>query len=185
MPTLPADYFAAFDLPRKLVIDTAYLDKRRLELSRLYHPDRFSNKPIDEQTFATDMTSITNDGYRVLKDPVRRAEYLLKLEGVNIGEQTTKDVPPELLEEVFELNMALEEMREGDESARPSLLAAKQNFEQLLGRVDDDLQAAFVAHDGGQADTLMRIRGLLNRRRYVQNLVLEVERTVSGEAKPL
>ena len=42
-------------------------------------------------------------------DPIARAEYLLKLEGFDIGEQTTKDVPPELLEEVFELNMALEE----------------------------------------------------------------------------
>ena len=42
---------------------------------------------------------------------MKRAEYLLTEEGFPIGEQRSKDVPPELLEEVFELNMVLEELR--------------------------------------------------------------------------
>ena len=53
--------------------------------------------------------AILNDGYRVLRDPIKRAEYLLAQEGFDIGEQRSKNVPPELLEEVFELNMLLEE----------------------------------------------------------------------------
>ena len=62
-----------------------------------------------EREYALEVTAILNDAYRTLRDPIARALYLLKLEGFDIGEQSTKDVPPELLEEVFELNMALEE----------------------------------------------------------------------------
>ena len=52
---------------------------------------------------ALEATSLLNDGYRTLRDPIKRAEYLLTEEGFPIGEQRSKDVPPELLEEVFEL----------------------------------------------------------------------------------
>ena len=69
------------------------------------------------------------------EDPVERAEYLLTLEGFDIGEQRSKDVPPELLEEVFELNMALEEMRGGDDSARPQLEQAEKNFASMLAAI--------------------------------------------------
>ena len=72
-------------------------------------------------------TAIINDGYRTLRDPVKRAEYLLTEEGFPIGEQRSKDVPPELLEEVFELNMALEEMRGGEECTT-SAREAKAKF---------------------------------------------------------
>ncbi len=67
-----------------------------------------------------------NDGLSdVLQDPVKRAEYLLKQEGFDIGEQRSKDVPPELLEEVFELNMALEDARRR-RIGRPQLEAAQR-----------------------------------------------------------
>ena len=70
---------------------------------------------------ALDATARLNDAYRTLRDPMGRAMYLLKLEGFDVGEQGGKDVPPELLEEVFELNMALEEIRDG---SRPEALEA-------------------------------------------------------------
>ncbi len=65
-------------------------------------------------------------------------------EGFDIGEQGTKDVPPELLEEVFELNMALEELREGDEDARAQLEAAKLRFEGMRDEIDGELQEKFA-----------------------------------------
>src|SRR5581483_3182128 len=117
------NFFEFFALERKLRIDLDDLQKRFYELSRKWHPDRFSRKPAEEQAQALEATAILNDGYRTLRDPVKRAEYLLKEEGFPIGEQRSKDVPPELLEEVFELNMALEELKSGEESARPQLEA--------------------------------------------------------------
>ncbi|MGA7412687.1 MAG: Fe-S protein assembly co-chaperone HscB, partial [Bryobacteraceae bacterium] len=122
------DYFEFFGLDRKLVINADDLQKRFYQLSRQWHPDRFSRRPIEEQNQSLEATSLLNDGYRTLKDPVKRAEYLLTQEGFPIGEQRSKDVPPELLEEVFELNMVLEELKSGDDSARPQLEQARASF---------------------------------------------------------
>ncbi|MBC7928069.1 MAG: Fe-S protein assembly co-chaperone HscB, partial [Bryobacteraceae bacterium] len=93
VPVLPGDYFAVFGLDRKLVLDESSLQRKFYELSRQYHPDRFTSQPVADQTAALDFTALLNDGYRVLKDPVKRTEYLLKLEGLDIGEQRSRDVP--------------------------------------------------------------------------------------------
>ena len=67
--------------------------KRFYELSKKWHPDRFTRRPVEEKNQALEATSILNDGYRTLRDPVKRAEYLLQQEGFPIGEQRSKDVP--------------------------------------------------------------------------------------------
>src|SRR5271169_4416158 len=143
MSDFSRDYFEFFGLGRKLVVDTDDLQKRFYQLSRQWHPDRFSRRPVEEQNRSLEATSLLNDGYRTLKDPVKRAEYLLTEEGFPIGEQRSKDVPPELLEEVFELNMMLEELKSGDESARPQLERAGRHFLELRSEADRDLEAQF------------------------------------------
>ena len=185
MPTISKDFYEFFGIERKLRLDEAALQKRFYELSRAWHPDRFSRKSADEQAQALEATAILNDGYRTLRDPVKRAEYLLKEEGFPIGEQRSKDVPPELLEEVFDLNMMLEELKGGDESARPQLEAAKENFTGLRSGTDSDLEKLFAKYDaaGAQSETakqaLHEIRGVLNRRRYIENLVRDVDRALN------
>jgi molecular chaperone HscB len=174
-----SDYYELFDIPRGLNLSLDDLQKRFYELSRQLHPDRFMQKPEAEQQRALDMSSALNDAYRILKDPIKRAHYLLTLEGFDIGEQRSKDVPPELLEEVFELNMALEEMRGGDDSARSQLEQAEKNFAGMLSAADQELAALFAKYDAGQSrDILTEIRNVLNRRKYIHNLVSEVEKTL-------
>jgi molecular chaperone HscB len=174
-----SDYYELFDIPRGLNLSLDDLQKRFYELSRQLHPDRFMQKPEAEQQRALDMSSALNDAYRILKDPIKRAHYLLTLEGFDIGEQRSKDVPPELLEEVFELNMALEEMRGGDDSSRPQLEQAEKNFAGMLSASDQELAALFAKYDAGQSrDILTEIRNVLNRRKYIHNLVSEVEKTL-------
>jgi molecular chaperone HscB len=134
------DYFEFLDLPRNLAIDGKDLEKRFYALSRQLHPDLHSRKSRAEREQAEESTAVLNDAYRTLRDPMARAEYLLKLEGFDIGEQSTKDVPPELLEEVFELNMALEEFNSGAEADLTQLEAARQKFEVMRGEIDAELQ---------------------------------------------
>jgi molecular chaperone HscB len=185
-PALPADYFAVFGLDRRLKIDEAALQRRFYELSRQYHPDRFAGRPAHEQEYALEMTALLNDAYRVLRDPVRRAEYLLKREGFDIGEQRSNNVPPELLEEVFDLNMMLEELRGGDDSTRPQLEAERHRFGRMLERVDCDLDGEFAVYDSEPDKSVLTvIRTILNRRRYIQNLVREVDRALAGEGPSL
>jgi molecular chaperone HscB len=176
------DYYALFGIPRGLNLSLDDLQKRFYDLSRELHPDRFMQKPEAERQRALDMSSALNDAYRTLKDPIKRAQYLLSQEGFDIGEQRSRDVPPELLEEVFELNMALEEMRGGDDSARPQLEQAEKNFTGMLAETDRELGALFAKYDAARSrDLLAEIRNVLNRRKYIQNLVTEVEKTLVAQ----
>ncbi len=193
MPTDTRNYFQFFGLDRKLGLDEDALKKRFYALSREWHPDRFTRKSAGESALAMENTSLINDGYRTLRDPVKRAEYLLAEEGFPIGEQRSKDVPPELLEEVFELNMALEEMRDGDESARPQLEAARDNFLGMRSSIDSELNSLFHRYDASESESetaqqaMHEIRGVLNRRRYIDNLLRDVAKALhpTAVAEPL
>ena len=179
----PTDYYALLGLERTLNLSVEDLQRRFYDLSRQLHPDRFTRKLERERHYSLDASSVLNDAYRVLRDPVKRAQYVLSQEGFDVGEQQSKDVPQELLEEVFELNMALEEMRGGDESARPQLEQAEKNFTNMLSEVDQKLESLFTEYDQSRShDKLVEVRGILNRRKYILNLLNEVhkELTPSG-----
>jgi molecular chaperone HscB len=179
------DYYAVLGIARGLNLSLDDLQKRFYELSRELHPDRFMLKSEAERQRALDMSSALNDAYRTLKDPIKRAQYLLSLEGFDIGEQRSNNVPPELLEEVFELNMALEEMRGGDDSARPQLEQAENNFAGMLAASDQELIDLFVKYDASQSrEVLTQIRNVLNRRKYIFNLVSEVQKTLTSHQQP-
>lgn len=189
MPTFEKSYFSFFGFDRKLTVDPEALQKRFYELSRQWHPDRFGRKSATEQQQALEATSVLNDGYRTLRDPVKRAEYLLTQEGFPIGEQRSKDVPADLLEEVFELNIQLEELGEGDDSVRPQLESAKQNFLAMRSDIDGNLSRLFSRYDAAapESDTarqaLNEIRGTLNRRRYIENLIRDVDRALQPQVQ--
>lgn len=182
------NYYEFFGFQQSLTLDDEALRKRFYELSLRWHPDRFSRKGAEEQAQALEATAVLNDGYRTLRDPIKRAEYLLNEEGFPIGEQRSRDVPPELLEEVFELNMMLEELKEGDAPARAQLEAEKGKFLNMRAEIDRDLQALFAKYDASDAQSetarqpLHEIRGGLNRRRYIENLIRDVDRALNPAA---
>ncbi len=173
--SLTQDYYEFFGIPRRLSVDMDDLQKRFYALSREFHPDRYARKSVAEQQYALDATSILNDGYRVLRDPIKRAEYLLAQEGFDIGEQRSKNVPPELLEEVFELNMLLEETPD-----RSELEQARGKFQEMQRNSDAELEDLFRKYDSsGDRGILQAVRGLLNRRRYIQNLLRDVDKALA------
>lgn len=180
LPSLDFDYFQFLGIERRLSLDTGDLQERFYQLSRRLHPDRFVRRPRAEREYSEDATAILNDAFRTLRNPLDRAEYVLKQENFDISEQ--RDVPPELLEEVFELNMALEELRSGDESARPQLEQARQQFAKAQAEIDSQLEEQFRVYDANPArEILQNIRGILNRRRYIQNLIRDVENELAPE----
>ncbi len=171
------DYFQFFGLERKLALDAADLESRFHRLSRQLHPDRYARATPAERERALEASAVLNDAYRTLRDPVSRAEYVLKQQGL----EQSKAAPPELLDEVFELNMALEELRGGDDSVRPQLEAARERFLALRRETDDALAALFSAHDrSGMGSVSADLRSLLNRRKYIDNLIQQVESELSG-----
>jgi molecular chaperone HscB len=198
-------YFAIFHLPRKLTIDTAGLERDFYKLSRQLHPDLYARRSAEEQAWSLRQSSLLNDAYRTLKDPVARTGYLLKLEGVRIEDKNaeTRDpktrqnhVPADLLEEVFELNMQLEEMRtnltmgEDDAALRGDLERAQAQFKAMLASVDEDLRRAWAVWDtaldandaAGKDKQKDAMVALLDRRSYLRNLLREVDAVLSPEA---
>jgi molecular chaperone HscB len=196
------DFFQVFSLGRGFQVDLSALENEFHRLSRKLHPDRFARASEQEREWSLADTALINDAYRTLKDPLHRTEYLLKLEGAEIGEEHAgknadgarkgqadiSRVPADLLEEVFELNMQLEEMRmarkmgEEDPALQSDLERAKKKFETLLAAVDEDLRAQWRIWDAGDEPTRKAAQktmvALLDRRRYLSNLVRDVTETL-------
>ncbi|MBW4038523.1 MAG: Fe-S protein assembly co-chaperone HscB [Acidobacteria bacterium] len=197
------DYFALFDLPQHLNIDLTALETTFYSMSRKLHPDRFASRPVEEQQTALAASSYLNDAYRTLRSPIARTEYLLSLQGIQLEEQSRaatdaakasggekKQVaPPDLLEEAFELNMALEEMqfaRKAQETPDAAVLAdleaARLKFTAMLDHLQQQLEvlwtawdAAFDANNAEAKDkAVLDMIALLNRRSYIRNLVRDV-----------
>lgn len=186
------DYFAFFGLPQKLRIDPAELEQRFHRLSWKLHPDNFVGTSESERALSLERSSQLNDAYRMLRDPIARVEYLLAREGVRKEGRTRQQAPPELLEEVFELNEGLDElraMRASDTAGaqfaalRGTLERAEKHFQELLAEVDAQLDGLFDEWDSGldaNADDaarkklMSRMNEALNRRSYIRNLVQNV-----------
>jgi molecular chaperone HscB len=206
-PPVPVDYFTFFGFPRKLDLDTTALEKEFYALSRRLHPDLFAQANADERAFSLEQSSMLNDAYRTLKDPIKRTEYLLGMEGVEFEEQSKQAtekaratgelkkqvVPPDLLEEVFELNMHLEELRaqkkmgEDDPALLEEIGKAKLSLEEKYDVLFNELKAAWNkwdrAVDSGEEDRrkiLALMVDVLNRRNYVRNLVRDVNEALEG-----
>ena len=207
-PPAPVDYFTYFGLPRKLNLDVTLLEKDFYELSRKLHPDLNAHAGRQEQEWSLQQSSLLNDAHRTLKDPIKRTEYLLKLEGVELEEQSKsateqarsmgqikkQSVPPDLLEEVFDLNTQLEELRMQkkmgaddpaliEEIGRQKLELEKKQ-EALLhelrecwkmwdGMIQREQNGQPVSEEEGKQER-DRMVDVLNRRNYIRNLVRDV-----------
>lgn len=186
-----SDYFAMFEIPRKLWIEMGALEKKFLQLSWKLHPDNYTNATPEEREISLRRSSELNDGYRTLRDPVARVEYLLAIEGARVEGKNKQQAPPELLEEVFELNESLDELREakgsgGDTAAlRHRLESAEKNFQVKLTEVDGELQGVAKEWDAAIDDkaeeakrksVMAKLNELLNRRSYIRNLVVNVQK---------
>jgi len=117
---------------------------------------------------------------------------LLAIEGERKEGEKKQQAPPELLEEVFELNESLDELREAKAAGedltelKARLEAAEENFQEKLKEVDGELQSAAREWDAAlQADhaarkkIMARLNELLNRRSYIRNLVTNVQKELS------
>jgi molecular chaperone HscB len=204
-PPAPVDYFAFFALPRKLNIDLTGLEKDFYDLSRRLHPDLNARAAAEEQQWSLEQSSLLNDAYRTLRDPIKRTQYLLRLEGVELEEQSKtateqarstgevkkQIVPPDLLEEVFELNMQLEELRRNKEVSDDDRslveeigkqkLALESKFEALLEELktywnewDNLMSRSAEAPAAERAAVIGKMVDVLNRRNYIRNLVRDV-----------
>lgn len=120
------DHFEVFGLPRRLSIDVVQLQGKFYALSRQSHPDFHQSAPPERQAEILEASARLNAAYRALRDPIARIEYLVRLEegrDTKEGATVKPKAPPELLEEMFEIQEAVQEARAGglDGASRETL----------------------------------------------------------------
>lgn len=193
------DYFTCLGLPRLLNIDPGMLEARFYEMSRTFHPDFYHNKSESEQSISLGNAALLNTAYRTLKDPFRRAEYLLGLEAGSVKDIRTSP-PADLFEEILSLQEDLEEYRTtargkdspAMEGLRQRLDRDRRTLEQRreamelrlfeLFQVWDRLQGAGLPDDRSQIEkqaVLKELRDILSNRTYLLNILNDLTATLT------
>lgn len=148
-----ADHFETLGLSPAFRVDEKALEERYRELTRLLHPDRHAAGGPAARRLALEKTIAVNDAYRVIKDPARRAAYLLKLRGIDLGEAGAqgagKYLPPGFLMEVMELRESFDDARAAKDAAAVEKLAARVRTQRQTAL--DELGQAFDRNDDEEA----------------------------------
>jgi molecular chaperone HscB len=167
-------HFARLGLPRRFRLDAAALEANYLARSREVHPDFTGNDPASLQASAA-----LNEAYATLREPFRRAEYLLTLEG-GPSAAAVKQMPAEFLEEMLELRMRIGEVKEitdPDRSDRLNLeLQLTQRRDGLLQEVAKQFERleALPAGAPERPGVLTAIRQKLNATKFLQGLLRDL-----------
>ncbi len=164
------DYFSLLGTSPRYDVDIELLRRRYFQIARDVHPDRLSASDPQHQALGLRIIAKLNEAYRVLLDPVLRAEYLLKL---SAGDETLdeKRVPPELLAETLELREQIEQARAaGDQNTLAELRSRiEQGHRRVLERI-----AELARRLPGDAALRQELRTSLNAVRYYQKMLAEL-----------
>jgi molecular chaperone HscB len=201
--TKELDYFSCLGLSRRLNIQTDELEAKFYELSRTFHPDFFQNKTAAEQAISLRNSALLNTAYRTLKDPVQRAEYLVRLEAGSAKDIRTAP-PADLFEEILSLQENLEEYRSlGSATAADRaelegrLLAHRRTLEARQQELEGRLRELFTAWDRlqdreeqghtvrSEKDAVLKqMQELLSHRTYLRNIVNNLVTTIGEDHVP-
>jgi molecular chaperone HscB len=186
-------------LGRLLHLDLKELERRFYELSRRFHPDFHYGKDDTEKNISLENSALLNKAYRALKDPFTRVEYLIHLEEGGKSSIAGK-VPQEFLEEIFELQEALDEFRSGEDLDMRQKLEGKlqESVKTLGGRLTDmekRLFDLFVRWDQNQAHSdpsassqdrkslIQQMKEILSYRTYFKNMIGDIEHLLEGHTQ--
>lgn len=158
--------YEVFDLLPTYELASSDLESRYLQAAAACHPDQFSD-PLD-QAEAAEKAAAINQAYRILKDPLSRAEELLR---IVTGQASEKDVdlPPDFLMEMMERREALEEALGEQDKPRAKALAtqAQQDMQQVLHDFSEHTQSCLQHPD---EETLAKARLALAKARYFKRM---------------
>ena len=173
-----ATLFDVFELPAAYDVDIPGLEKRFRDLSLQLHPDRFAQAEAKERRLSLEQTTALNEAYKTLKDPTRRALYLLKLHGVDLDREDSgaqHEMPTEFLEEVMELREELDEAIRARDLTRAQAMAVDVTARQreALTEAADALRA--LRNTASDEALVKKASHALGRVRYFTRFLEQVE----------
>jgi molecular chaperone HscB len=188
-PDDKADLFAVLGLRPRYAVDLGAAEAAYKDLSRQVHPDRYATGDPRARRASLARTVQLNQAWRTIKDPVRRAEYLLTRAGIDIGgkqpahgsdERRTMEVgaPPAFLLEILELNEDLAAARRAGDAVKVAFMA-----EEMRGRARESMTTIAAALDDGARAQLEQAARELIALRYYQRFVDEASRPEAAGAR--
>jgi molecular chaperone HscB len=175
------DPFALLGLERTFTQDLRAVEKTHRELSRALHPDRYMSSGASERRDALTKAVEVNEAWRVVRDPIRRAEALFTLAGVAVGDPHEPKPAPALLMDMMEQREALAEARAKKDLAGVEVLVNDMTARQE--QVESALAAA-LDHATGDRDALAPLVAKLGELRYYRRFLEEAAAIVDDLASP-
>lgn len=161
------DPFETLGIEATFDVDVGAIERRVRELSRVLHPDRHVASTAAERRMALGKAVEVNEAFRIVRDPVKRAEALLRRRGIALAEGAEPRTDPAFLMDVMERREALSEARAARDAQRLERLAGE--VRAMQERALAKLSAGFAA--GGDASGLVPFLGEL---RYYRRFLDEV-----------
>jgi molecular chaperone HscB len=177
---LSSSHFELFGLPLSFDVDREQLDNRYRALQRTVHPDRFVNATGRERRLSMQQATRINEGYQILKDPLRRGRYLLELGGYAFDDERHTLSDPGFLMEQMELREALGDIRTASDPLAALGKVADRidtDFASLTGELKARLENSGPDEQDAVAETLKKMQFF----RRLQEEALELEATLEDE----
>ena len=172
-------HFYRLGMPRQFRLDLQELERSYLSRSREVHPDFHGLDTQARQRISLEQSAAINEAYHVLREPFLRAEYLLRLEG-GPSASKYKEMDPAFLEEMLELRMEIEELRDGGNPESPAMAEMERKLTQRRTKLIDDVACRFAQAESQSATAvdrsaaLLEIRKTVNAAKYIQGLLRDL-----------
>lgn len=172
------NYFELYGIPQSFNPDPALVKAKYYELSRQYHPDRFTMAGPAEQAEALQQSSANNQAWKTLNSPDATMAYVLKLEGM-LEDEEKYSLPPAFLMEMMELNELLSEYEmEGDNP--DSLATADKMLQGLLEDWENETRPLAGKYDAG--DHSRQLLGQIKEQYFRKKYLLRIQERMNSFA---
>ena len=167
MQQLKQNFFSLFELSESFDLDVEKLTAKYREMQTEVHPDKFATAEEQEKLRAVQMTSYLNEAFSTLKSPLKRAAYILSLQGLDVETVNQPELGMDLLMEQMQLRESLDELPK-DDSALPQL-------DKLKKDVTDRLTAkrANFAHEVERGE-LGAAKKIFHELQFLEKLLAEI-----------
>lgn len=174
---LKQNYFELFGLDINFDVDKALLQEKQQKLQAEYHPDRFVNSNDQDKRLSVQQASWINEAFQTLSNPVKRARYMLEINGLDLNDETETTSDTVFLMEQLELREQLDECR----SHQDPLSRCEQIETSLKSRLQL-LSDEFVEnYSAGKLEVARLISRKMQFIRRIQEQVMELQFELEDE----
>jgi len=166
--------------------ELSVIQKKYLQLSREFHPDRVSQDNDDAQQKAEEISSQINFDYSQLKDFWKLLEVVLSegLKSANCPVRHPHQAPPEFAIEYFELQEEISDLGLSSEQAKLKFAAFREKVLRKLEEIEGKVKtyAARFPYQGFGKNSvpwtdsdLLFLQDLLENLRYLRSFLRDIE----------